>query len=335
MNKGEAYIYRLGKSELFIAAPNDESHELAFASLGSKAKFDSLLEEWRIPWNDTNPKSDPLDFVQNLKDSVKKLKKPVVIGKIFGYAQITYGEGAESQVDAFRSIGIPDEQIFLEKLEGRYPSREKLNECIRKLKAGDTLVVLEFNKLARSLKQLSQTLTEIKNIKAHVRSLNEGIDTAKTEYGSFVDNISYALSFEQKANSIRTKAGLKEASAQGRRRGGRRSKLTREMIERIAKLALEEHTDEEIARYVGVSRATIYRNLPKMEEIRNAHKEGGMDAVQEIIDEVASRLKTGITDAKRDEILGLYKADYSIQWITDYTGFNRETIRAVIEAAFK
>ena len=96
MNKGEAYIYRLGKSELFIAAPNDESHELAFASLGSKAKFDSLLEEWRIPWNDTNPKSDPLDFVQNLKDSVKKLKKPVVIGKIFGYAQITYGEGAES-----------------------------------------------------------------------------------------------------------------------------------------------------------------------------------------------------------------------------------------------
>ena len=96
------------------------------------------------------------------------------------------------------------------------PSRRRSTTCAQ----GDTLVVWKLDRLARSLKQLIETVEEFGARGIGLRSLTEAIDTT-TAGGKLVFHIFAALAeFERGVIRERTLAGLQAARARGRT-GGR------------------------------------------------------------------------------------------------------------------
>lgn len=134
------------------------------------------------------------------------------------------------------------------------------------MRDGDVLVVWRLDRLARSLRQLIDTVAQLEARKTHLRSLTEQMDTA-TNNGRLVFHMFGALAeFERGLICERTIAGLKAARARGRR-GGRPKSLTDAKMKAVrAMLTAGELTVAEIAAQVGVSVGTLYRTIPAARE---------------------------------------------------------------------
>ena len=151
--------------------------------------------------------------------------------------------------------------------------RPELIRTLDYMRAGDTLVVWKLDRLARSLKQLIETVESLEGQGIGFRSLTESIDTT-TAGGKLVFHIFAALAeFERGMVRERTRAGLDAARARGRV-GGRPRALNTTDLEAAKTLLLNpEITVEQVAARLGVAASTLYRYLPG--------GRGGLDAVGE------------------------------------------------------
>jgi len=116
--------------------------------------------------------------------------------------------------------------------------------------------------LARSLKQLIETVEALSARDVGLHSLTEAIDTT-TAGGRLVFHVFGALAeFERGVIRERTRAGLDAARARGRV-GGRPPALSAEDLA-VAKVLLRAPgiTVEQAAKRLGVAPSTLYRHLP-------------------------------------------------------------------------
>lgn len=178
-----------------------------------------------------------------------------------GYARVSTAEQSLIlQTDALKAAGC--ERIFVETASGAQRDRPELQRALDYMRPGDTLVVWKLDRLARSMRQLIDTVELLQSKAMGFRSLTEAIDTT-TAGGMLVFHVFAALAqFERAIIRERTKAGLDAARARGRK-GGRRPKLSKDDL-RDAKALLRdpEISVAEVAQRVGVSPATLYRHLP-------------------------------------------------------------------------
>ncbi|WPB87762.1 recombinase family protein [Sediminicoccus rosea] len=180
---------------------------------------------------------------------------------LVGYARVsTQDQNPDLQLDALRAAGC--ERVFVEKASGAQRDRPELSAVLSFIRPGDSLVVWKLDRLARSMKQLIETVEGLEAKGIGFRSLTEAIDTT-TAGGRLVFHIFGALAeFERSIIRERTRAGLDAARARGRK-GGRPSKLKEEDLRAArALLADASITVEEAAKRLKVSPATLYRHLP-------------------------------------------------------------------------
>src|SRR4051795_12700176 len=79
---------------------------------------------------------------------------------LVGYARVsTLDQKPALQIDALTSAGC--ERIFTEKASGAQRERPELNAALSYLRAGDTLVVWKLDRLARSMRQLIETVEDL------------------------------------------------------------------------------------------------------------------------------------------------------------------------------
>jgi len=130
------------------------------------------------------------------------------------------------------------------------------------MREGDTLVVWKLDRLARSVKQLIETVEGFEARGMGLRSLTESIDTT-TSGGKLIFHIFAALAqFERSIIRERTTAGLVAARERGRF-GGRPPALKEaDLAAARTLLADPDVTAREVARRLGVSLSTLYRHLP-------------------------------------------------------------------------
>jgi len=180
---------------------------------------------------------------------------------LIGYARVsTQDQNPRLQTDALEAAGC--ERVFIEKASGAQRDRPQLKAALDYLRKGDVLVVWKLDRLARSLKQLIETVEDLEKRGIGFKSLTENIDTT-TAGGKLVFHIFGALAeFERSIIRERTRAGLEAARARGRK-GGRPPAMTERDLQ-MAKtlLANPEITVEEVARKLGVAPSTLYRHLP-------------------------------------------------------------------------
>jgi DNA invertase Pin-like site-specific DNA recombinase len=180
---------------------------------------------------------------------------------LIGYARVsTLDQNLALQRDALSEAGC--ERIFIEQMSGAVADRPELMAALQFARGGDTLVVWKLDRLARSLKQLIETVETLRERGINFRSLTEALDTT-TAQGRLVFHMFGALAeFERGLILERTRAGLQAARKAGRT-GGRPPKMTDKDIQ--AAKAMLAHPDigvAEVARRLGVSQATLYRHIP-------------------------------------------------------------------------
>ncbi len=96
---------------------------------------------------------------------------------LVGYARVsTLDQKPALQTDALKAAGCG--RIFTEKASGAQRDRPELNAALDYLRSGDTLVVWKLDRLARSMRQLIETVEDLQARGIELRSLTESIDTA-------------------------------------------------------------------------------------------------------------------------------------------------------------
>ena len=180
---------------------------------------------------------------------------------LIGYARVsTQEQDPALQLDALGKARC--DKVFTEKASGAQRDRPQLSAALEYMREGDTLVVWKLDRLARSLRQLIETVEMLQERNVGFRSLTEAIDTT-TPGGKLVFHIFASLAeFERDIILERTRAGLAAARARGKV-GGRPPALDRaDLVAAKALLRDPEITIAEAARRVGVSPSTLYRYLP-------------------------------------------------------------------------
>jgi DNA invertase Pin-like site-specific DNA recombinase len=188
---------------------------------------------------------------------------------LIGYARVsTQDQNPALQLDALKAAGC--EKIFVEKASGAQRDRPELLAALDYLRAGDSLVVWKLDRLARSLKQLIETVELLESRGIGLCSLTEAINTA-TAGGKWVFHVFGALAeFERSIIRERTKAGLEAARARGKKGGRPPALAAKDLAAAKAMLSDPEITMEEVAKRLKVAPSTLYRHLP-----------GGRGAIQE------------------------------------------------------
>jgi DNA invertase Pin-like site-specific DNA recombinase len=138
-----------------------------------------------------------------------------------------------------------------------------LEETLRYLREGDTLVVTKLDRLGRSVRNLKQVSDGLQARGVALRALSQGIDTTTSGGRLFFHMLAAIAEFEHDLIVERTRDGLAAARARGRN-GGPKPKMTATRVKQArAMYDAGNYTVQEIADTFGVTRPTIYRHLSK------------------------------------------------------------------------
>src|SRR5271166_1687629 len=176
----------------------------------------------------------------------------------YGYARVsTDGQSVNAQVAALRKHGAG--KVFREVASGAKTNRAQLRRVIDQLEAGDVLMVTRLDRLARSTRDLLNTLAAITDRKGGFRSLTDAWADTTTSHGRLMLTVLAGLAeFERDLIRTRTGEGRERAKARGVKMG-RPPKLTPHQRAEAIKRRDGGEAVREIARAFGVHHATISR----------------------------------------------------------------------------
>src|SRR4051812_25881656 len=101
---------------------------------------------------------------------------------IYGYARVsTDGQSVAAQVQQLTGAGCA--RVFREVASGAKTDRAQLRRALAKLETGDVLMVTRLDRLARSTRDLLNTLATITDRKAGFRSLADDWADTTTAHG--------------------------------------------------------------------------------------------------------------------------------------------------------
>jgi DNA invertase Pin-like site-specific DNA recombinase len=177
---------------------------------------------------------------------------------ICGYARVsTYGQDLAGQVAELEAAGCA--KIFREKVSGAKTNRAELARLLAKLETGDVVIVTRLDRLARSTRDLLNTLDVVSKAGAGFRSLKDAWADTTTPHGRLMLTVLGGLAeFERSLIAARTGEGRKRAQARGVRFGRPRKLDPHQRAEAVARINAGE-TFADIARTYNVDATTIGR----------------------------------------------------------------------------
>ena len=197
---------------------------------------------------------------------------------LIGYARVSKTDGSQStdlQLDALLSEGIKEESIYQDYASGKQTDRPGLENCLKALRDGDTLIVWKLDRLGRNLHHLVNTVHNLTARGIGLKVLTghgAAIDTT-TAAGKLVFGIFAALAeFEREMIRERTLAGMASARARGRK-GGRPHKMTTAKLRlAMASLGKLETKIGPLCEELGITKQTLYRHVSPTGELREDGK---------------------------------------------------------------
>ncbi|SFM05995.1 Site-specific DNA recombinase [Bradyrhizobium sp. NFR13] len=178
-----------------------------------------------------------------------------------GYARAsTRDQSPGVQLNALRAAGCA--AVFVEKASGVQRDRPELKAALQTIQSGDTLVVWKLDRLARSVRQLVETLADLRRRHVGLKVLTQQLDTDAADGELIFRVFETVAEFERELTLERSCAGLAVAKALGRR-GGRKPAMGPSEIKRAKAMLMDSSvTVEEVARQIGVQPSTLYRHIP-------------------------------------------------------------------------
>ncbi|KQB12424.1 recombinase family protein [Rhodobacter capsulatus] len=178
---------------------------------------------------------------------------------LIGYARtstLDQKAGLDAQRRDLEAVGC--ERIFVEQVSSvDVVSRAQLAEALTFAREGDTLVVTKLDRLARSVAHLVGILGQLEEKGVALRILSMGIDTATPTGKLMLTILGGVAEFEREIMLERQREGIAKAKAEGKYKG--RAPTARAKAEEVLRLHAEGIGGTEIAKRLGIGRASVYR----------------------------------------------------------------------------
>lgn len=189
-----------------------------------------------------------------------------------GYIRVsTTHQNTDRQEDSLEQMNV--EKLFIEKASGKDRRRPQLKAMMEFVQAGDTVVVHELSRMARSVVDLYDIAKELNDKGVSLESLKEDIDltsaTGKLTFGI----MAVMAQFERDLLLERQKEGIAAAKARGKRWGRENIYGTDERLvhEVFSKYHAKKISFEEASKKLEMKKSTFYYRYNKwMDEQREA-----------------------------------------------------------------
>ncbi len=182
-----------------------------------------------------------------------------------GYARVsTQDQDLTAQTEGLIDLGVTQDLIFTDHgLTGTNRQRPGLEKALAAVRAGDTFVVTKLDRLARSIPDARDIANELVD-KGVALSIGGSIYDPTDPVGKLLFNVlSMVAEFEADIIRARTREGMAVAKAKGKLKGRQSSVSEAKRKHLIELLEGGNHTKVEIAEIVGLSRATLYREIDR------------------------------------------------------------------------
>ena len=183
-------------------------------------------------------------------------------GTRIGYTRVsTVAQTQDQQQAALKAAGVT--KFFSDTMSGARDDRPGLAAMLDYVRdnEGDTVVVWKLDRLGRNLQHILKTVKELTDRGVTLVSVTDGIDSS-TAAGRMMIGVLGSLA-EYERELIKERTALKRAAsrANGTKFGRPRKVSDTEHIATARRMKADGHTGKSIAKYLGVSRATLYRYL--------------------------------------------------------------------------
>jgi DNA invertase Pin-like site-specific DNA recombinase len=192
------------------------------------------------------------------------------MGKLIGYARVsTKAQDTDRQEQDLLAAGVRRDDLYVDHgVSGARASRVELDKATGALHDGDTLVVTTLDRLGRSTVNMLGLADDIKAKGAGLRVLNLGggdVDTS-TPMGGMVFTVMAALGqMELEIKRERITDSVSKRRAAGKDLGGRKAQFTDSQIRNADRLIRSGEPAAQVARDLGMSRATLYRRMAALQ----------------------------------------------------------------------
>lgn len=191
------------------------------------------------------------------------------MGKLIGYARVsTRGQDTDRQVTDLLSAGVRQDDLYLDHgASGARASRSGFEQAVDALQEGDTLVVTTLDRLGRSTQNMLELARDFRKRGVGLRVLNLGggdVDTS-TPMGAMMFTVMAALAqMELEIKRERIIDSVAKRRATGKNLGGRRRTFTDSQVRNALRLIDSGEPATQVARDLGMSRATLYRRIREL-----------------------------------------------------------------------
>ena len=186
--------------------------------------------------------------------------------KVAIYARVsTVDQDYEMQIQELQALadrsGYEVVEIYAEKISGTKANadRPELKRLMKdaRWRRFQKVLVWSVDRLGRSMKNLVDVLTELRDLKIDILAQQQGIDTG-TQMGAMMFSfISIFSEFEMNLRRERQMLGIQKARAAGKRWGVRQP-TSEEKVEKIRTMKRKGFTVRDICKKLKVSPNTIY-----------------------------------------------------------------------------
>lgn len=197
--------------------------------------------------------------------------------KQYGYIRVSArDQNPERQLQALKEEGVPEQNIYVDKMSGKNFERPQYKRLMKKLKAGDTLVIKSIDRLGRNYDEiLQQWRVIVKELNVNIRVLDMALLNTEIVHENLTDVfiadlvlqiLAYVAETERAFIRQRQAEGIRLAREKGVRFGSRRIDLGQEFDVYYVKWKNKEITGKEAALSLDISTATFYRRCKEMQE---------------------------------------------------------------------
>jgi len=190
--------------------------------------------------------------------------------KLIGYARVsTRQQSTDRQEADLLAAGVSRDDLYVDHgVSGARASRPQFDRALDALIDGDILVITTLDRLGRSTQNMLAFADELRTRGAGLRVLNLGggdVDTA-TPMGSMLFTIMAALAqMEHEIKRERVTDSIAKRREAGKDLGGRPRRITDSQIRNALRLVESGEPAAQVARDLGMSRATFYRRSNALE----------------------------------------------------------------------
>lgn len=179
-------------------------------------------------------------------------------GTRIGYTRVsTVTQTLDQQNDALNAAGVT--KMFSDVMSGARDDRPGLADLMAYVREGDTVVVWKLDRLGRNMLHILQTVRELTERGVTLVSTSDGIDSSTPAGRMMIGVLGSLADYERELIKERTALKRAASRANGIKFGRPRKVDDADHIATARRMKADGHTARDIAKYLGVSRATLYR----------------------------------------------------------------------------